>query len=417
MKKLIVLILVICLVWLTRGVVFGQGKILVSVSNNNTFTDDSLYIMNPDGSGQRKLFDFHRHPKHNSGRILFPRVSRDGRYIYFSSDNSFAYTPAGRNLFRIPVNGSRWEQITPGPHSGKWNMPCPCGMVVGTVRRPNGTAWGNCPIYLEGMSMIFSRPDGTFRFDRVPEGRRWIVAYRPGSTVFDSQLIVVTRGATARVDFVPRSDFRWSFERPAFYGNRIYYQSGVKDIQWTDVGGTNHTKVYSSTGACTGITDVDGFDVAPSSGRLAIMDYQEGCMTNRGLYIADGNGGNMRLLLDLKQNNNACGAGEVFWSPDESKLAFKVCYNWQTCFFVISAYNGNVLGYICAPNRSYTVHNTFLCGWSPDGQWLLYYMYLNNPAAGMMFKVKVTAQGAIDHNSGVGLLNNVAISGATWANL
>jgi WD40 repeat protein len=395
---------------------YGSEKIVVAVGNA-TGTDSILYAMNPDGSGLTKLFDFHNHPKHVTGLIVTPRVSPDGRYIYFSSDNAFVYTPASRNIFRVASNGRKWEQITPGPNSGKWNQGCPCGVVEGTVRKANGAAWGNCPIYLEGMSLIYSKPDGTFRFDKVPEGRRWMLAYRPGSQVFDSQEVVVARGSVARVNFVPRSDFRWSFMSPALLGDRIYYRSGIKDIQWTDARSSRHTKVYTSTGSCTGITDVDGFDVAPSSGRIAVMDYQQGCPTNRGLYIADKNGGNMGLLVDMKADNRWCDGGEVYWSPDESKIAFKACFNWHVCFFVYNARTGAALGYLCAPDTKYNIHNTFLYGWSPDGRWLLYYMHPNNPAAGSMWKVEVNAQGAVDANSGICLGNNVNITGATWAKL
>ncbi len=102
-----------------------QEKILVSVSNS-TWTDDVLYTLNPDGSGQASLFDFHSHPKHTAGRILQPCVAADGGAIYFSSDNAYAYTPASRNLFRIASDGSWWDQITPGPNSGSWNQPYLC---------------------------------------------------------------------------------------------------------------------------------------------------------------------------------------------------------------------------------------------------------------------------------------------------
>jgi Tol biopolymer transport system component len=157
--------------------------------------------------------------------------------------------------------------------------------------------------------------------------------------------------------------------------------------------------------------------VAPFSGRLAIMDYQTGCTTNRGLYIADAKGKQLSLLVDMKANQNWGGGGEVFWSPDESKIAMKATYNFQVCLFVFDVRTGVSLGYICAPNTNYNLYNTFLYGWSPDGQWLLYSQYLNNPAQAFLFKVKVTLQGMIDSKSVTTLLSGIALSGATWGKL
>ena len=133
-------------------------------------------------------------------------------------------------------------------------------------------------------------------------------------------------------------------------------------------------------------------------------------------YIADKNGFNLRLLVDMKSSNSCCGAGEVFWSPDENKVAFKACNNFKTCFFVYNARYGTMLGYICSPNQNFTIYNTYLCGWSPDGKWLLYYQYLD-PAQGYLCKVAVTPEGKIDQQSAKVLMSNVRISGATWGKI
>ena len=118
----------LALAWLPGdgGIAMGangttQEKIIVSISND-TWTDDTLYTMNPSGGGLTKLFDFHSHPKDTTGRIFQPRVAPDGSAIYSSSDNAYLYTPASRNLFRIASDGSWWDQITPDSNSGRWNL-------------------------------------------------------------------------------------------------------------------------------------------------------------------------------------------------------------------------------------------------------------------------------------------------------
>lgn len=391
----------------------GAEKIVVSVANNANYTDCSLYTMNRDGTGQAKLFDFHSHPKHNTGNIYQVKISNDGKYIYFSSDHAYVYTPAGRNLFRINSRGGSLEQLTPGPNSGKWNSPCPCGSVKGKLKRANGVGYSNGAVFLEGVGMVYSNSDGSFAFTKVPEGKRYIVGYRPGAQAFAAQEIFVARGTTWTVDLIPNSTYRWNFQHPAIYGNRVYHLSGMQEIQYKQVNGQGYAKIYKSTGSC-GMSDIDGFDVGPVTGRLAIMDYQSGCPTNRGLYIADKNGGNLRLLVDMKANNNWSGGGEVFWSPDETKIAVEASFNYNTCYFIFNASNGVSLGYLCFPDKKYTLINSTLHGWSPDGNYILYSAYLNSPAQTVLATAYVSPQGIPDPKTIKYLVGNAAIMSADW---
>jgi hypothetical protein len=394
----------------------GQAteKILVSIANDDTWLADTLYTLNPDGSGQTKLFDFQNHPHDSMGRIWQPRVAPDGATIYFSSSNAKFWTPASRNLFRIAADGSWWDQITPDPNSGLWDQPGPYGIVEGTVKKSNGDPWSGAPIFLEGMSMIYSGADGSFRFENVPEGKRWIVAYEPGgSSIYDSQEIQVVAGLTWTADLVPSSDVKMEHQYPAQYGDRIYHKLGINQIVWTDVDASAYHDIYTISGACGGIPNVDGFDVS-SSGKLAIMDYWQGCAEHDGLYTADEDGQNMQLLVDMKADANWCGAQEVFWSPDESKLAFKGCYSWYTYVLVYDASNGYYLDGIYFPDTSYTLINVDLHGWSPDGNGLLYSYWLD-PLKVSLEKIEVNSDGSL--GTSTTLLTDIRLSGATWGNL
>lgn len=398
-----------------------QEKIIVSISND-TWTDDTLYTMNPSGGGLTKLFDFHSHPKDTTGRIFQPRVAPDGSAIYSSSDNAYLYTPASRNLFRIASDGSWWDQITPDSNSGRWNQPGPYGTVEGKVTHGDGSPWGNCPVYLEGMDMLYSQADGTFRFENVPQGERFVIAYKPGDTPFDSEAISVVANTTYTVrDLIPTSDYRTSFEYPALYGSRIYHRFTSTSIKWTDVNVSAYTEVYNTSGFCTGIPTVDGFDVAPSSGKLAILNYQEGCgvgdTEHQGLYIAGKDGNNLQLLVDMMAAGtywcNMVTPQGIFWSPDESKIAFTWCYNWDTYLMVYDSATGYFLGGVYWDGTSYTVN---LHGWSPDGNWLLYSHY-DQPENGVLSKIGVNADGSLNTGSIVDLLTGTRISGATWGTL
>jgi hypothetical protein len=401
-----------------------QEKIIVSISNNAR-NDDTLYTLNPDGGELTKLFDFHSHPKDTSGLILQPRIAPDGGIIYFSSDNAHFYTPASRNLFRIASDGSWWDQITLGPNSGLWDQPGPYGTVEGAVRKSNGDPWGNSPVFLEGAGMKYSQPDGSFRFENVPEGERWIVAYRPGSTIYDAQAISVVAGTTWHVDLVPDSDYWMRFQYPALYGDRIYHLLGLNTIQWTDLNVSAYTKIYTApTEGCVSLPTVNGFDVAATTGKLAIVDHHgDGCLKNRGLYIADKDGNNLQLLLDMLADYNwgisAVPQG-VFWSPDESKIAFNAHYGGNPVIVVYDATNGSYLGGIPYPATWDTTYGVTLCGWSPDGGWLLYLLdtfQVAQPSEKTLSKIKVNADGSLDVTSVVNLLTNPNISGATWGRL
>ncbi len=399
----------------------ADEKILVSIATEPTGSDYTLYSLNPDGSGQTSLFDFHSHPQDTTAGIWQPRIAPDGGSIYFSSDNAYLFTPASRNLFRVAQDGSWWDQITPDANSGRWSQPGPYGVVEGTVEKSNGDPWSGAPIYLEGMDLKYSGADGSFRFESVPEGRRWIVAYEPGdSDSFDAEEILVSSAAPWTANLVPGSDGWMEFQRPVVYGNRIYHTLGINQIQWTDVNASAYHTVYTVGGDCT-IPDVDGFDVAPTSGKLAIMDYGTGCATNQGLYVADKDGNTPQLLVDMKAvGANWCGAQEVFWSPDESKVAFKACYDfgagWQTHIFVYNATNGAYMGGITFTDTSYTLYNVTLHGWSPDGSWLLYSYWLD-PTSANLDKVKVNSDGSVDTTSFTSVLTGVYLGGATWGNL
>ena len=379
----------------------GQEKVLVAIGASGGAADSTLYTLDPDGSGQTRLFDFHAHPRDATGGIWDLRIGPGGGAIYFASDSAYLYTPASRNLFRIAADGGWWEQLTPGPNSGRWNQPCPCGVVEGIVRRGNGDPWPDRPVYLEGKEMVYSGADGRFRYENVPVGARWLMAYRgAGEDVFAAQVVSVMAGVTAQATLSPDTSYRMEFGRPAPYGDRIYHVLAPHKIQWTTAGFSPPVEVYVNTGACTGIPDIDGFDVAPTTGRLAIVNYQEGCgagdTMHRGVYLADKDGQGVRLLVDMMADWNWCGAGEIFWSADESRLAAKACYKqnhlWYTYLVVFDAGDCSILGYTYFP-VGYTMYNVSLHGWSPDGRWLLYSAWINDTNTGLLARLPVNSDG------------------------
>jgi hypothetical protein len=373
--------------------------------------------MNPDGSAKARLFDFHNHPRDATARIYDLRVAPDGSAIYFSSDHACYWTPADYNLFRIAPDGSWHDQITPGPQSGLWDQPCPCGSVEGTVyERSAGAPLVGGRVFLEGKEHVWTGADGSYRFDNVPAGRRWIVAYQDGFTYSQAAEIYIPSGGTAHQDLAPEYSHRIAHRRPVRYGDRIYHILDIAGVHWTDENGSIYVNVYSGTQGF-GTPGVDSFDVARTSGKLAIMDFERGSSTSRGLYVADKDGNNPQLLVDMAGDANWWSGGDLFWSPDESKIAFKGSYGSTVHLLVVDASSGSLTGSIYFPDPNYSAGNVNLYGWSPDGGWLVYAYWLNQPSQGVLCKVRVNADGDLDPGSVVNLLTHAFMSSATWGTL
>jgi len=86
--------------------------------------------------------------------------------------------------------------------------------------RRNGRPYSGSPVFLEGMPSTYSDSDGSFRFENVPIGLRWLMAYEPGDYLNEDSISINVS--------------------------------------------TNGQK----------------------TGNLLLMDYREGCSTNRGIYLS-----------------------------------------------------------------------------------------------------------------------------------
>ncbi len=408
-------------------------KILYALSNDTAAgSNDTLYSMNPDGTGRKKLFDFSDNAYDDTGNISQLRVGPKGEYIYFNSDNAFLWTPSRANLFRIRSDGTGRDQITPDAASGTWNLACyPCGRVEGKIEDSAGRPYGNAPVFIEGLQMKNARADGTFGFDFVPPGVRFAVGYRPADTTgtYDALPLNIAANVTTNVQLVPDSSGRNNYEQPALFGDRIYFKAWPDRVRWTDLQASTTTTVYQVTqGLCT-VPDVDGFDVGPKTGRLAVMDHATWCTGHAGLYLTDKDGSTPPQLLANFRDGDWCGAKDVFWSPDESMLAVTACrvlsYQWYYGLVIVDAASGATLGQAWAttPNDPNFV-NFRLHGWSPDGGWLLYSLWIGSPDKTSLVKIKVDrtqSNSLLSSATGraveVTLLADQPLSGATWGNL
>lgn len=357
-----------------------------------------------------------------------------GQYIHFNSDNAFLWTPSRANLFRIRSDGTGRDQITPDAASGMWNVACnPCGRVEGKIEDAAGRPYGNAPVFIEGLQMKNAQADGSFRFDFIPAGVRFAVGYRSAdASVFDALPLTIAGNVTTNVQLVPNRSGRDNYEYPALFGDRIYFKAWPDRVRWTGFDATTMTTVYQVTqNLCTGIPDVDGFDVGPKTGKLAVMDHQTGCTGHAGLYVTDKDGSSPPQLLANFRDGDWCGAQDVFWSPDETMLAVTACrvwsYQWYYGIVIVDAASAAILGQAWAttPNDPNFV-NFRLHGSSPDGRWLLYSLWKTSmsPAKTSLVKIKVDraesnhlVSSATGRPVEVTLLADQPLSGATWGSL
>lgn len=387
---------------------FAQTKILVSIANESN-DDASIFQLDESGNIEKELFNFKNQPLVKTGNIYNLNSNSDGSAIYFSSDNAQFYSLSSRNVFKLSSNGNNLSQITPGPYSGQTPLNVATGSVKGRITDSQGIPYSGAAIFMEGLPFIYSDANGYFKFDNVPQGHRWITGYKPASLVYQSLPVYVTPNLTSEVELVPYTDYKSRFEMPKEFNGKIYYIANNLELYKINPNGENREKIFSTIG----LTGIGGFDIANQDGQIILSDFRTGTPEQRGLYTCDQNGNNLSLFLDFKQDNNWGDLGEVFWSPDKSKIALKASYNYYTYIVIIDVNSKNILGTVYF-DQNYTIYNVDLHGWSPDGKWLLYSNWLEKPDFSTLAKIKVGSDGSLNPNDNINLIVNRNISSACW---
>ncbi len=413
------------LINLLPGIGLAGEKIIVSILDDNSFPNQGdVYTLNPDGGDLQPLYHS------DAGGLWDASLSPDGKFIYFTSDQNSIYTPTNRNVFRLSSDGQTLQQLTPtwgfGDRANQGS-----GVVTGRVVNPNGAPISGAPVYVEGHSFVSTGGDGRFRVEHVPAGARTVLAY---SVVMDRYVwtttIVVANQESQLADLAPNSSIssKSSYSDPVVFGDRLYYKFSLHELISTPLAAAQLNTIYQAE-ACDFAVDFNGFDIGSQTGKTAIMDYNSGCPTNRGLYIGGAEASGLQLFLDMKAETPPGsgmypwnGGQDVVWSPDESRIALTASYaadgfNSLTYILIYDAASGANVGAIYFNNTAYTLYNVDLYDWSPDGEWLLFSYWLNSPSQSEMVKVRVNADGSIDPASMQVLLQNRNITGAAWGEL
>ncbi|MBF0361518.1 MAG: hypothetical protein HQK49_10920 [Oligoflexia bacterium] len=456
LSSLMTLSVISAIIFLTNIFIFTVGNSTNSIADDNIVTtnDDQVYffiykrsqftfgLYKSDGSAGSgdsaemipEFSETSEVDRENTNQIQMTANMKDLRFdpstreIYFSSAYNNSYTPSRYNIFKTTADGKPHTQLTPGPNSGvKYSGNFPSGKVSGTVKKTNGDPWSSAPVFIEGAGMVYTDAQGKFSFDKVPAGLRYIMGYRTASDVYQGMPLNIVENTSIEVSLSPYMNIKANFERPALYEDRVYFRNYPYEVVYMKKKSNNdhnlnhnqnpiETKViYTSTSqGCTSY-NVEGFDVAPKSGRVAIIDYTPGCPTNRGLYLTDKDGQNLSVLIDMKlQNSEWCGMKAVRWSADESKLAVLACYYWYPMLFIFDTTNWNLLGQMYFDKNLYPYANINLYDWSSNNEWLLVSYYSNDMNNGNLSKIKVNPNGSIDYTNIVNIISGNTIYGATF---
>jgi hypothetical protein len=291
-----------------------------------------------------------------------------------------------------------------------------CGKVIGTVKKSNGEPWIGALVFLEGMQFVNAKTDGSFAFDNVPPGVHNIVVYRPGqSDVYTFLPVEVKAGITSNIgNLNPDNSGKLSFTQPQSYGNFLYFQqSPSATIKKMNLTTGAMIDFYTQTRNGCDFYNQLNFDIARHSGKIAIVDYASGCPGHQGVYVMDQNGQNFNMLLNFK-SDAWCGAGDVAWSPDETKIAVTACYNYNYAILVFDVNTKQIIGQAWAsPQMSPTFYNFKLHGWDPNGNYLLYSAWKDSPNLTFLYKISVQSMGTNQPLST--LLFQGALESATWS--
>jgi len=338
-----------------------------------TGTDESvIYKMNPDGSSPTLFFSFDNEPADSDRSYITDiDISPTGRYLAVTSDHDGYYNPARRNIYAINSEGTNWRQITPAPNADKYWYSGPTGTISGQV------TWGGdyvsfATICCDGVITKFSSDAlGNFTITGVPTGGHLIFAYTWGGVemVYGWNYVNVAAGVDNPCDIInvgysepygkdQCQEPSWSPDE-----SHIYYKSSLGgNVFSTSVPGdwSDDSILVDDWG-----TSFYGFDVRHSDGKIVYA------IDDDGLYLANANGtGRTQIFAETYEISMQYPCNPR-WAPNGVDVAFLAFYYTPTesgnIVCAISTTTGEIWGYFGWGSGVFPS----VCGWSPDGNYVL----------------------------------------------
>ncbi|HEX8127745.1 MAG TPA: Calx-beta domain-containing protein [Pyrinomonadaceae bacterium] len=350
-----------------------DGTKFVYSSRRNNVSD--IYIANADGSGEVKLTD-------NAGSNSRPAWSPDGSQIAFDSTSR----PSGDGIYLMNADGSNQRRIVDtsvvkGAHSPKWSPDGSLIMFSGALFANPGPA----KAYLvapDGSNLTSVNGSGPY-YDPAwsPDGQR--IVFRTHDELA-ADIGVVNLDGTGFNKFSPNT--RIIDSQPAWQPliggeGKILFTSerdGNPEIYVMDANGSNQINLTNNPAK-------DSTPAwSPDRTRIAFTSDRSG---RSNIYVMDADGGQVRAVTHIGFDTVDFRVYDPAWSPDGTKLVYVGSFMGETSgLYVVNADGTGESRRL--PEGSSDVADP---AWSPDGSRIAYVGRegFNNPEDGISYHLFV----------------------------
>ncbi|HYW73902.1 MAG TPA: winged helix-turn-helix domain-containing protein [Pyrinomonadaceae bacterium] len=213
--------------------------------------DGDIWIINRDGSGQRQLTS-------NSFKDFSPRVSPDGRYIFFASNRT-----GSNQVWRMNADGSDQIQITQR-EGGYPQVVTPDGKYVFYLSGFHQTIWR---VSIEGGEEVEFSPRTVFASAFSPDGKLVACGFRDADKLSKIAIMSIADGQTLRI-FPLNGDYKDTLKMVWANDQRsLNYVSGKGDQKalWQQPLDDGAPRLIANLGS----DDVEELAVSPDGSSLA----------------------------------------------------------------------------------------------------------------------------------------------------
>lgn len=323
----------------------GAVEKIVFHSQRDDGTTREIYIMNSDGTDQRRL-------TYNSWDDMEPWISRDGRKIVFQSDRG-----TGFDIFTMDIDGTNQVNLT---NNGQFNIQPSFSPDGGKIAFMS-TRDGNNDIFImnsDGSTPVnLTASSNSANFDPAFSADGSKIVFRSDRDG-NNEIYVMNADGTnqTRLTFTPNV----LEEQPMFSpdGSKITYntqQDASSEIWVMNANGSSQTQLTSNAV----LERHPSF--SPDGTRIAFTSARDG---NNEIYVMNANGSNPTRLTNATGSDYGAMWGLV--APPPSPGIPKVAFASQRGGSVWQVYTMNADGSGQTPLTS-GVDNNYDPVWSPDG--------------------------------------------------
>ncbi len=261
---------------------------------------DEMFVMNADGTGWKKLFQFEGHPSLNC-----PAVSRDGKQLAFGAD------PAAGQAEQPAIYVMDLEGGTPRKIDSGWNPEwCDDGNRIACWRiQPTN---GMYRMNLDG-SDLTSLASDSWGGKASPNGRLLVIVDGKGLNVYecDSETTRVVVEA-APLSYTGFGLATWSPDgtRICFFGTKA---DGSQDIVTVPATGVPEIKVHHSFPKST----VRDFEWHPTEDRIVFTNF---CLERERTQLYEFNPNKADPPTLIKGQDETRNNTDISWTPDGKRL-------------------------------------------------------------------------------------------------